>query len=109
MFYNNKLTKIWQSLITLILLVIVIYWSTEALQKLLSKPIGTKIQYHFGDDNKGNHQIFALTVCPEYFNNFKNLTKFKSLLDYLKQTKDQNWEEVYQEGAFINHVDSKKG
>ena len=61
--------------IRLSLVFVVFYWAGQATIKLHSKPTGTKLQYKIGDDNKGNFKLFALTICPGSFENYKLLEK----------------------------------
>ena len=48
----------------LILFGISSFWGYQACLKVKTPPVGTRLQYRYGDDFKGNVEIMALTVCP---------------------------------------------
>ena len=41
------------------------FWGYQACLKVKTPPVGTRLQYRYGDDFKGNVEIMALTVCPD--------------------------------------------
>ena len=49
----------------LILFGISSFWGYQACLKVKTPPVGTRLQYRYGDDFKGNVEIMALTVCPD--------------------------------------------
>ncbi len=65
-----SLIKCIKLLLRLIFLGVVFYWGGHATIKLNSQPIGTKLVHRVGDDDKGNFKIFALTICPDFFNSY---------------------------------------
>ena len=62
---------------------------------MLEKPISTKTDFRFGDDSRGNLDMFAITVCPEsnfspFFNGFKESQNY-SLAKILKDASIPLW------------------
>ena len=49
----------------IILFTISCYWGYQACLKVYKPPVGTRLQYRYGDDFKGNVEIMAITVCPD--------------------------------------------
>ncbi len=47
----------------LILLVIFVYWSVNAIMKYISQPVATEIKFKFGDNDTGYIGLPAFTVC----------------------------------------------
>ena len=62
----------------LILFGISSFWGYKACLKVKTPPVGTRLQYRYGDDFKGNVEIMALTVCPDalWFYKFIEGTKY---------------------------------
>jgi hypothetical protein len=46
---------------------IFMYWSIEAFNKFDSDPISSNINFRYGDDNKGNIQFPAISICLDRF------------------------------------------
>lgn len=55
------------------LFIISSYWGYLACIKVYTPPVGTRLQYRYGDDFKGNIEVMALTLCPEKFNHYRFL------------------------------------
>ena len=49
----------------IILFTISCYWGYQACLKVYNPPVGTRLQYRYGDDFQGNVKIMALTLCPD--------------------------------------------
>ena len=58
-------------LLGLILFCISCYWAYQACIKVNTPPVGTRLQYRYGDDFKGNVEPMALTICTEFTSNYK--------------------------------------
>ena len=58
----------------LVLLLISMYWGWSACLKITSPPIGTRLQFRYGDDNKGNLSLTAISICPDDFGYYKHST-----------------------------------
>ena len=41
------------------------YFTIRGFQQVLKEQISTKTEYKYGDDNHGNIDLLAITVCPE--------------------------------------------
>ena len=48
----------------LVLFGISCFWGYQACIKVNNPPVGTRLQYRYGDDHKGNFEIMGLTLCP---------------------------------------------
>ena len=55
----------------IILFTISCYWGYQACLKVYNPPVGTRLQYRYGDDFKGNVEPMALTICTEFTSNYK--------------------------------------
>ena len=51
------------------------YWGYQACLKIIDPPVGTRLQYRYGDDGKGNFETMALTLCPDDISWYSNLGK----------------------------------
>ena len=59
---------------TFVLLFIFTFWGFEAVQKFMSKPISSNVAFKFGDDNKGNFTLPAVTICID---NYKDFVRYR--------------------------------
>ena len=59
---------------TTVLLSIFAYWGFEATQKFISKPVSSSVAFTNGDDNKGNFNLPAITIC---LHNYEDFMKYR--------------------------------
>ena len=70
-----------KSLVMFLFTLIVVLLSIKAVKHLTNEPISTTFQFRFGDDDQGNLNLMAMTICPGQFIKRKNQTYY-SLLHY---------------------------
>ena len=61
----KKLFKCVDLLITFLLYLTFVYWSTEAVLKYLDEPTITEIHYNYGDNENGSIQFPLVTLCSK--------------------------------------------
>ena len=76
-----------------------IFFSIRAVHNLTDESISTRFQYRFGDDNEGNLELMAFTVCLGRFKDHKNATEY-SLLQYKDTFPKLSWNT----NEFIHYV-----
>ena len=76
--------------LTLCLIIPVIFFSIRAVNNLTTDSISTRFQYRFGDDNQGNIELMAITICLGRFKDHKNATTF-NLLETNSTFPDLSW------------------
>ena len=52
---------------TLAFCTVFMYWSTNAISKYIDRPISSTVSYQFGDDEHGNIDFPAITICLDTF------------------------------------------
>ena len=67
--------------------------SYKAVKHLTDEPISTTFQYRFGDDNQGNLNLMAITICPGQFVKRKLDERYKhySMLQYNQSLPKLDW------------------
>ena len=57
--------KVPKLILFLLLSLSAIYFTIRGFQQVLKEQISTKTEYRYGDDNDGNIDLLAITVCPQ--------------------------------------------
>ena len=52
-----------KSILLSLFVIAVIYFSYQGFHQVLDQQISTRAEYRFGDDDKGNIELFDITVC----------------------------------------------
>ena len=86
----RNVLKLFKWLMTLILLSVTIFFCIRAFHNLTDESISTRYQYRFGDDNRGNMDLMAITICLGMFKDHKNASAF-NLLEYNDTFPDLSW------------------
>ena len=57
--------KVQKSILFCLLSLSAIYFTIRGFQQVTKEQISTKTEYRYGDDNDGNIDLLAITVCPQ--------------------------------------------
>ena len=69
-------------------------WSSQALTKLLEKPIASKISHKNGDDGKGKINFPIVTICPKHMSELlMGQTEFEKLCNF--ESGFETWSHVF--------------
>ena len=69
--------KVLKIILGIILFIFACGISYGACLKIANPPIGTRMQERYGDDNMGNINLMALTLCPDHRRNSPEVYRFK--------------------------------
>ena len=78
--------KVQKLFLFLLLLLPATYFTIRGFQQVVKEQISTKTQYRYGDDNDGNLDLLAITICPDSQESLAS--KFKQDYDLKSIIKD---------------------
>ena len=61
------LVKCIKSILFATFALVVLFWTLQAYDKLKNSNVSSLVNYQYGDDNKGNLEIFTVSICPLQF------------------------------------------